>query len=387
MPYCCQCGTRVAEGDAFCGSCGAPQAGGRFRLYLMDVDGNRELVYEGAHNILHAIPVRPRKVPPVIPDRVAWPGTGAERKPNEPGAFYSPDVYQGVPDLPRGSVKFLRVFQQDHKTYSTWAKTYRNSGPAVSVVQEEGVKRILGEVPVEADGSVYFTVPAGRALYFQLLDEHYRCLQTMRSFSGVMPGERRGCLGCHEMHSATPPLQGGIALRSAPRDLTPPPWGDESISYERFAQPVLDKFCGRCHQGDGEGRKKLDLTLRPAAEPFKEPYLTLVGDAGWGNPARRGPGYGIAGAIPVETRGTYSTIRPMTYLSYRSELVERAMGGKHNGVKADALSLRRLMAWVDACCPYYGEEEIRALGDPDFPGIEKLPIRPRVATAPRVERP
>ena len=29
---------------------------------------------------------------------------------------------------------------------------------------------------------------------FQLLDEQRRCLQTMRSFAGVMPGERRGCL-------------------------------------------------------------------------------------------------------------------------------------------------------------------------------------------------
>ena len=34
-----------------------------------------------------------------------------------------------------------------------------------------------------------------------------------------------------------------------------------------------------------------------------------------------------------------------------------------------------------------GEEEIRAMGDPDFPGIEQLPIRPRVKTAPVIERP
>jgi len=49
--------------------------------------------------------------------------------------------------------------------------------------------------------------------------------------------------------------------------------------------------------------------------------------------------------------------------------------------------LQRLIAWVDACGPYMGEEELRAQGDPDFPGIELLPIRPRVATAPVVERP
>ena len=29
------------------------------------------------------------------------------------------------------------------------------------------------------------------------------------------------------------------------------------------------------------------------------------------------------------------------------------------------------------CCPFLGEEELRALGDPDFAGIDLLPIRPR----------
>ncbi|MGB2820302.1 MAG: hypothetical protein WBF17_04935, partial [Phycisphaerae bacterium] len=368
--------------------------GGRFRLYLMDVYGNRELIYEGAHNVLHAIPVRLRRPPPAHPNRVDWPGTGRDRKPPQPGVFFSADVCQGVPDLPREKVKYLRVFQLDHKTYSTWRKTYRNSGPAVSIVQEEGVKRVLSVVPVEADGSVHFTVPAGRSVYFQLLDEHFRCLQTMRSFAGVLPGEKRGCLGCHEMHSTAAPGKSGRAMRREPTQPTPPPWGTESIGYERFAQPVLDKHCGKCHQGGGKGRKVLDLTLRPGHGPFKEPYLTLVGPAGWGNPVRdsRQAGYGMAGAIPVEGMGqntpnSYATIRPMQFLSCRSRLIQRAMGGKHHGVKVDPASLRRLIAWVDACCPYRGEPEVRALDDPDFPGIELLPIRPRVKTAPVIKRP
>ena len=138
--------------------------GDKFRLYLMDVHGNRDLIYEGVHNVWHAMPVKPRPAPPRQPDRVAWPGTGKDRQPVEPGVFFSADVYQGVPDLPRGMVKYLRVFQLDYKTYSTWNKTYRHSGPPVSIVQEEGVKRILSEVPVEADGSVHFEAPAGRAL-------------------------------------------------------------------------------------------------------------------------------------------------------------------------------------------------------------------------------
>ena len=368
--------------------------GGKFRLYLMDVHGNRDLVYEGVHNVWHAMPVKPRPTPPPQPDRVVWPGTGKDRKAVEPGLFFSADVYQGVPDLPRGMVKYLRVFQMDYKTYSTWNKTYRNSGPPVSIVQEEGVKRILSEVPVEADGSVSFAAPAGRALYFQLLDADRRCLQTMRSFTGLMPGEQRGCVGCHEMHSTTPPRQGGLAVERPPTKLSPPPWGEESIGYERFVQPVLDRYCVKCHRGKAKASDEPDLGLRAGHNVFKEPYLTLVGPAGWGNPVGGGrPGYGIAGAIPVETAygqndpRALATLRPMQYLSSKSRLIELASSGKHYDVKVDPLSLHRLIAWVDACCPFMGEEEVRALGDPDFPGIERLPIRPRVATAPVVERP
>jgi hypothetical protein len=368
---------------------------GKFRLYLMDTDGNRELIYEGAYNVLHAMPARPRVAPPRQPDRVAWPGTGKDRKPPQPGVFYSADVYQGVPDLPRGMVKWLRVFQLDHKTYTTWAKTYRHSGPPVSIIQEEGVKRVLSLVPVEPDGSVYFKAPAGRSVYFQLLDEHYRCVQTMRSFTGLMPGEQRGCVGCHESHSTTPPPTAGLALRRPPTEISPPPWGHESVSFERFVQPVLDRYCNQCHAGTGEARKVVDLGLRPGTSVFKEPYLTLVGSAGWYNPVDpKRPGYGIAGAIPVESIDpsmndprAYGTLRPMQYLSAKSRLIELASSGTHYDVKVDPVSLHRLITWVDACCPFMGEEELRALGDPDFPGIELLPIRPRVKTAPVIERP
>jgi hypothetical protein len=327
---------------------------------------------------------------------VAWPGTGPDRGPVQPGVFFSADVYEGVPDLPRGLIRYLRVLQLDYKTYSTWHKTFRHSGPAVSIVQEEGVKRILSEVPVEDDGSVHFAAPAGRALYFQLLDERRRCVHTMRSFTGLMPGEQRGCLGCHEGHSGAPPRHdlGALALHRPATPLSPPPWGTESISYERFVQPVLDQYCVQCHQGKEPGNAEPNLALRPGHDVFKEPYLTLVGPAGWGNPVPGGrPGYGIAGAIPVESAydqnnpTALATLRPMQYLSCASRLIELASSGKHYDVQVDALSLHRLIAWVDACCPFLGEEELRALGDPDFPGIEELPIRPRVATAPVIDRP
>jgi hypothetical protein len=84
---------------------------------------------------------------------------------------------------------------------------------------------------------------------------------------------------------------------------------------------------------------------------------------------------------------TLGTLRPKHYLSRTSKLIEIAMSGRHHDVKMAPLSLRWLMAWVDACCPFRGEEEIRALDDPDFEGIALLPIRPRVKTAPVIERP
>jgi len=381
----------------------------KFRVYLMDVHGNRELIYEGHFNAWYAIPIRPRPLPPSQRDLVDWPGTGENRTVKKPGVFYNADVYQGVPELPRGSVKFLRVFQQDAKTYSTWQKTFVFSGPAVSAVQTEAVKRIVSVVPVEEDGSAYFEAPAGESLFFQLLDDQYRALHTMRSFSGVMPGERRACVGCHEMHSTAPPGKLGLAQQRPPTRLTPPPWGSESIGYKRFVQPVLEQYCGECHLDDGEARKDFDLTVRPATGKFQghftEPYLTLIGPAAWpvAIPNTGQPGYGLAGAFPVyglRSSETYPndpatdaktaiwrTMRPMQYLSLRSRLIEMAGSGEHFDVKADPLSLRRLIAWVDANCPYVGEEELRAMGDPVFPGIDELPIRPRVKTAPVISRP
>jgi hypothetical protein len=375
-------------------------------LYLMDTDGNRELLYAGTGSggVWCAMPLRPRPRPPIIPDRVIWPEPGQQPR---AGAFYSANVYEGVEGLPHGKAKFLRVLQQDHKTYSMGYKSFRHSGPVISALQEDAVKRILGTAPIGPDGSVSFKVPAGRAVYFQLLDADQRCLQVMRSFAGVMPGEVRGCVGCHEAHSAAPPPPVSAARQYQAAELTPPPWGaGVSISYERFAQPVLDKYCGKCHQGDGQGRKVLDLTLRggvpekgvddPRLLPFKEPYLTLIGDRAWGvrGPTvdPKGRGYGLAGALPVEAGGyrrdAYGPIPPMSSLSSTSPLIRLAASGKHHDVKVQGDDLLRLIAWVDSNCVYRGEEEVREIPDPDEAVYRKAnwTVPPRTRTAPVIER-
>ena len=366
----------------------------RFVLYLMDTDGNRELIYQGAYNVLHAMPVKRRRVPPEHTDRVTWPGTGADRKPPQPGVLFSSSVYQNADARLAGKAKYVRVIQMDPKTYSMWTRDFRYEGPAVSVIQAEGIKRILGTAPVEADGSVHFRVPPGKALHFQLLDEHYRSIHTMRSFTGVMPGESRGCVGCHELHSVTPVRSRGLAASRPARELTAPPWGTASISYERDVQPVLDRHCGRCHQGEKnpKARKAIDLTLRSGRGLFKQPYLDLIGPVGFQLNKRKDPPKSLAGALMCENFGpsdpdSYTTSPPLTHLSCTSTLIRRAMSGKHHGVKVPGRDLRMLIGWVDCNCPYRGEGDIRALPDPSFPDIELLPIRPRIRTAPKIPRP
>ncbi len=219
----------------------------------------------------------------------------------------------------------------------------------------------------------------------------------MRSFTGVMPGEYRGCLGCHESHSTAPPADfSAAALTRAPSRITPPPWGEDTVSYARYVQPVLDRYCGSCHQGAGEARSVLDLTFRPDHPEFAEPYMTLIGRPSWGatyaSPSSPPPGWGIADMIMVEAYDTvdpaaYRTPSPMTKLSFGSRLITLCSSGEHYDVQIDPLSRRRLIAWVDSMCPFRGREEICAMPDPVFPGVDWLSVRPKIQNAPTIVRP
>jgi hypothetical protein len=279
-------------------------------------------------------------------------------------------------------------------------------------VVNDGVKWVLGTVAIEDDDSVYFEAPPCVPMHFQLLDEHHRTIHTMRSFTSVMPGEQRGCVGCHEAQTLSPPRKRTIAMSKPPAKLKPYAIGPHySLGYERDIQPILNKYCGKCHQGDGKGREKLDLTLRPSKDGgcFPEPYLTLtLGKKRHLRDFPRNCEGGIAGTILAENRPwrpeDYGTFPPMTALSYKSELIKRASSGKHNDVKVDDLSLTKLILWVDTLCTYRGEQELRSMDDPDpkdplfarsnyppsDPTIKDVyaesPYRPRMRTAPIVNR-
>ncbi|MDR1497164.1 MAG: hypothetical protein LBS59_01940 [Puniceicoccales bacterium] len=372
--------------------------GGKFVLLLMDTDGNREIINEGAFNIRYAIPIRKRPVPRVQVDKVNWP-TWEERNKPGTGHIYSNNVYENAPPELKGKAKYLRIWSIEHKTYTYWYKRpYVSSGPEVSAVQSEGVKKIIGTVPIEEDGSVSFNAPSGIALHFQLLDGNQRALQTMKSFTGVQPGETRACFGCHEQKMNAPVSNTiGKALRRSPSNIRPVPWDDISVGYERYVQPVLDKHCGGCHADEKKAAyQKFNSKLRPGFLGFKEPYMTLLGNPTWGSPYRKPKnppgGFGWADTILVESYSqvepaAYATYPPMKRLSYKSRLVERMAGGKHYGVKVSGNDLLRVIHWVDAMGPYNGAEEIRDQEDPSFFGKDWISQRPRIRTAPIVPRP
>ncbi|NQT85411.1 hypothetical protein HQ560_01520, partial [bacterium] len=392
---------------------------GLFKLYLMDIYGNRELVHQGRHNVLYGQPVRPRKRPPVLASTVVAGETM--------GAFYSADVYEGLPKSMRGKGKRLRVIECVQRNYTTgcvdgggspfgsgrnvaledagflnrkpahagqeqlWGDGAILAGPAIAISSNTRLKRVLGTVPVAADGSFYFAAPAGKALYVQLLDENHLALQSMRSWVNLMPGERRGCVGCHEGRQNSPAAAFPLALaRRQPDAITPPSWGVKTLSYVHDIQPIFDKNCAKCHQGDGKGRKKLDLTLRPDSKKrwggiFPEPYITLtcgdnpVNNFGTGRLQRPT----IAGNFFIWTE-TYATIQPMTRWSYKSRLINMHLHGKHNDVKLTKEEMGKLIVWVDTNCHYRSLADVLSIADPDPAWFGAWPNLPRLSSAPYV---
>lgn len=75
-------------------------------------------------------------------------------------------------------------------------------------------QRVLGEAPVESDGSFYIKVPADRPIRFELLNSQGKVIHAQRSWIWARNGEDVGCLGCHENRALTPANHWPLALRS-----------------------------------------------------------------------------------------------------------------------------------------------------------------------------
>lgn len=228
-------------------------------LYLFDAAGCRELIYRDTKvTSVEPIPVKPRPRPPVLASHVEWDKT-------KEGRMLLTDVYRGLATVARGEIKALRLIAVPPKTHPTM------DYPHLGITKDDPGKCVLGTVPVEADGSAYFRLPAGVIVFFQALNSQGVALQTMKSVAHVQPGQTLSCAGCHEHRSTAPQPQRTLAALREPSRIAPGPEGSWPFRFDRLVQPVLDRQCVGCHHPKAENPQAAKFDLTP-----EKAYTTLI---------------------------------------------------------------------------------------------------------------
>ena len=304
-------------------------------IYFYDAFGNLELLYrDPALSSNCPIPVRPRSLPPVT--------GGSDLAGNDhDGAFLLQDVYQGMPGIPRGAVKRLRIVGVPPKV-----QPFMNS-PNIGVSVEDPGKFVLGTVPVEPDGSAHFCCPSGVPVFFQALDARGETLQTMRSLTYVWPEQTLSCVGCHESREMAPKVAGArtVAALRAPSKITPGPEGSWPLRFDTLVQPVLDKSCVSCHNPASGKDKAAAFDLTPAKS-----YDNLLSFAG--NNLR-------------EFAKERDRSAPGESVAQKSKLLAVVRSGDpHRNLKLDADSIDRLVTWMDLYAQrlgHFSDEEEKEL--------------------------
>jgi len=323
-------------------------------LYYFDRFGNMELLYrEEGISSMYPIPLAPREVPPVVPSSL-------DDKLGDEGELVLNDVTTSLEPLPeRRPIRELRIFQVLPKT-----ETHVANKPRIGYANAESARMLLGTVPVEADGSAYFRVPACKPIYFQAVDETGRAVQSMRSITYLQRGERRGCVGCHEPPGTTPAGKPPLALSRSPSPITPGPDGTKPFSYPRLVQPVLDRHCVRCHDGIEEKGDRSNLPERPEgcfAQIGPVPFFRHSPPALTGEPSNTFT-RSYEGLKPFVRWYEWGgkTIHPITTRpgemgadeSPLAKILDDATHAKH--VSLPEKDRRRIYVWLDGNAPFFG---------------------------------
>jgi formylglycine-generating enzyme required for sulfatase activity len=341
-PYPLGDGDGRGSGKYFLVAC-QPQRGANWGLYLVDAFDNMLLLREEpGYALLEPVPLEPRPRPPVIPDKV--------RPGKKDAIIYLSDIYEGdgLKGIPRGTVKRLRIF--------SYHFSYRHMGGLLGVIGMDGpwdMRRILGTVPVEPDGSATFRVPANTPLSIQPLDGEGKALQVMRSWMTAMPGEVLSCAGCHEPQNTSPPNRDVMALSKPPADIEPWHGPERPYAFKREVQPVLDAHCVSCHDGKPrpDGQTLCDLR----GEKIITDYRSVTPGTG----GKRGGRFSVSYVNLhrfVRRPGIesdYHMLEPMEFHADTTQLVQMLEKG-HHGVRLDAEAWDRLVTWIDLNAPYHG---------------------------------
>jgi formylglycine-generating enzyme required for sulfatase activity len=257
---------------------------------------------------------------------------------------YLADIYAGpgLAGIPRGTVKQLRLF--------TYHFAYHGMGGQNNRVGLDGpwdIKRVLGTVPVQADGSALFSVPANTPISIQPLDAEGKALQLMRSWLTAMPGETLSCVGCHERQNSGPPAKATLASQKAPDAIKPWYGPTRGFAFSREVQPVLDHYCVSCHDGAKDKKIPDFRALPPVHPPAPDPTF------------RDGtvftPSY-LALRCYVRTatmEGDMHLLTPADIHADTSELVQMLRQGHHN-VRLNPEAWDRLVTWIDLGAPAHG---------------------------------
>ncbi|MBT7161935.1 MAG: SUMF1/EgtB/PvdO family nonheme iron enzyme, partial [Victivallales bacterium] len=299
-------------------------------IYLADVFDNLvPLKSVPGQHCFEPMPLQARPVPPEVADRV--------RLDSKEANVYIHNVYagEGLRGVPKGTVKTLRVFQYEY--------AYRRVG-GHNVIGYEGpwdVRRLIGTVPVLADGSAVFKIPANVPISLQPLDNEGKALAIMRSWLTAMPGENVSCVGCHEKQNSVAVPRKALASKLAPMAIKPWHGAKRGFSFRREVQPVLDRRCVGCHDGSKPKRPNFKddgklVRFATAQSGYSMPYLELAKFV-----RRNGP------------EGDYHVLTPLEFHANTSELVQILRKG-HYGVEMTSEDWDRVITWIDLNVPFYG---------------------------------
>lgn len=314
-------------------------------IYLVDVFDNVTCLrkVEGEGYISPAI-VRKSQTPPAIPDRV--------KLNDKEATVFIQDIYEGegLKGIPRGTVKSLRLHAYEY-AYVKTTSDHNWHG----IQSGWDIKRMLGTVPVEEDGSAIFKIPANTPISIQPLDKDGVAIQWMRSWLTGQPGEVVSCIGCHEDQNQLPIPKRVMASQKAPNQLTAPEGGTRSFTFDLEIQPILDRACIACHNGEGKafdlrGGKKDKLGYGTSYLNF-HPYIHRQGG-----------------------EGDMVVLHPYEYHPNTSEMVRLLKKGHHN-VKLTDQEWKTLYNWIDYNAPDKGYFNANVLSMLPYQGYDQIKRR------------